>query len=189
MLELIVIVGLPPMVEIIVIKGDITKMDVDAIVNPANSLLIMGGGVAGAIKRRGGQIIEDEAVKQGPIPVGNAVITSAGNLKARYVIHAPTMERPAMSTTIEKVKKAILAALKMADEKGLESLAFPGMGTGVGGLSSKEGADAFREAITEYMKKKGFRNLKKIYLVAFTEDLFKEFERIKQEIANNKREH
>ncbi|MEX2689946.1 MAG: macro domain-containing protein, partial [Candidatus Njordarchaeum guaymaensis] len=78
------------MVEIIVIKGDITKMDVDAIVNPANSLLIMGGGVAGAIKRRGGQIIEDEAVKQGPIPVGNAVITSAGNLKARYVIHAPT---------------------------------------------------------------------------------------------------
>src|ERR671924_1880163 len=74
-----------------VVQGDITEFTVDAIVNAANNHLWMGAGVAGAIKHRGGQIIEDEAVRQGPIPVGEAVVTGGGSLKARYVIHAAAM--------------------------------------------------------------------------------------------------
>ena len=78
-----------------IIYGDITDMAVDAIVNAANNKLLMGGGVAGAIKRKGGASIEDEAVKKGPIEIGQAAATSAGTLKARYVIHAATMGLPA----------------------------------------------------------------------------------------------
>lgn len=77
--------------EIKVVKGDITQVKADAIVNAANNKLVMGGGVAGAIKRKGGKIIEDEAVKKGPIKVGEAVVTGAGDLPAEYVIHAATM--------------------------------------------------------------------------------------------------
>ena len=77
--------------EIKIIKGDITELKVDAVVNAANNKLVMGGGVAGAIKKKGGRIIEDEAVKKGPIEIGGAVYTSAGNLSAKYVIHAATM--------------------------------------------------------------------------------------------------
>ncbi len=172
------------MVEIIVLKGDITEIDADALVNPANSLLIMGGGVAGAIKRKGGAEIEEEARKYAPVPVGEAIITHAGKLKARFIIHAPTMEKPAMLTTTEKVKKAVLAALKLAEEKGLESIAFPGMGTGVGGLSAEEGANAMRDAIIEFKKSNAFRHLRRIILVAYTDDLYREFLRIKDEIVS-----
>src|SRR3989338_5638355 len=77
--------------EIKVIMGDITELRVDAIVNAANNKLVMGGGVAGAIKKKGGRVIEEEAVKKGPIEIGDAVATSAGELAAKYVIHAATM--------------------------------------------------------------------------------------------------
>ncbi|MBU3958460.1 MAG: macro domain-containing protein, partial [Candidatus Omnitrophica bacterium] len=81
--------------EIKIIQGDITELKVEAIVNAANNQLVMGGGVAGTIKRKGGKVIEDEAVKKGPIKIGEAVFTSAGNLAAKYVIHAATMGMPA----------------------------------------------------------------------------------------------
>lgn len=159
-------------VEVVIVRGDITDIECDAIVNPANSLMIMGGGVAGAIKRKGGAIIEEEAKKRAPVPVGEAIATTAGRLKARYVIHSPTMERPAMRTTPEKVVKAIKAALDLACSMGLREIAFPGMGTGVGGLSPLEGAKAFRVAIEEFMEEKECP-LKKIILVAFTDDFFR----------------
>jgi len=155
---------------IIVKKGDITKEEVDAIVNPANSLGIMGGGVALAIKRVGGEIIEKEARKNAPIPVGEAVATSAGKLKCKYVIHAPTMEKPAMRTNVEKVRLAVRAALKLARKLKLKSIAFPGMGTGVGGVSYE---DAAKVMIEECMK---FKDLE-IILVAFDEGLFKAFQK------------
>ena len=79
------------MIKIEILKGDITKLEVDAIVNAANNRMLMGGGVAGAIKRAGGKVIEDEAVKKGPIPIGEALVTKAGNLNAKYVIHAAVM--------------------------------------------------------------------------------------------------
>ncbi len=130
-----------------VVLGDITQTQADAIVNPANSRLMMGGGVAGAIKRIGGAIIEKEAVQKGPIRVGEAVATSAGKLKARYVIHAPTMPLPAMSTDLKNVEKATSAALRLARDLELSSIAIPGMGTGVGGVPVKDAAQTMIEAI------------------------------------------
>jgi len=130
--------------------GDITSESADAICNPANSLMYMGGGAAGALKKAGGEVIEREALKQAPVSVGEAVATSAGKLKAKWVIHAPTMERPAMPTTEEKVKRATLAALRRADEVGAESIVFPGMGTGVGGLSFESAAAAMISAFEEF---------------------------------------
>lgn len=151
-------------------KGDITKEEVDAIVNPANSLGIMGGGVALAIKKAGGNIIEEEAMKRAPIKVGEAIATVAGKLKCKYVIHAPTMERPAMKTNVEKVKLATRAALKLARELGIKSIAFPAMGTGVGGLSYSDAAKAMIEEFKE------FEDLN-IILVAYDSEALEAFEK------------
>ena len=115
------------------IVGDITSVDVEAIVNAANSELWMGGGVAGAIKRAAGSIVEQEAVVQGPIQPGEAVATSAGalSLPIRWVIHAATMG-PDLETSEELVRMATASALAKAAEIGAKSIALPAMGTGVG---------------------------------------------------------
>ena len=134
-----------------VLKGDLTELEVDAIVNPANSLGYMGGGVAGAIKRKGGREIEEEAVKKSPIEVGSAVATTSGKLKCRYVIHAPTMEKPAMRISVDNVRKATRAALELAKDMGIKRIAFPGMGTGVGGVKEEDAAKAMIETIKEYL--------------------------------------
>jgi O-acetyl-ADP-ribose deacetylase (regulator of RNase III) len=160
-------------VVITVTTGDITKLKVDAIVNPANSQLIMGGGVAGAILRAGGREIQEEAVKKAPVPVGKAIATRAGKLKAKYVIHAPTMERPAMTTGKEEVKLAMRGALKCAYQLDNKSVAFPGMGTGVGGLDVKEAAQAMVDEIKKHIES-GTR-LEKVILVGFDEDLTSAF--------------
>ncbi len=132
-----------------VYKGDITQAEIEAIVNPANSLMIMGGGVAGAIRRAGGEEIEAEARKYAPVPVGKAIVTGAGKLqpRVRYVIHAPTMERPAMRTTREKVEKATRAALEAAASRGIREVALPAMGAGVGGLDVKTSMEAMLDAL------------------------------------------
>ena len=139
-----------PEIEIDVIEGDLTQVAVDAIVNPANSFGKMGGGVAGAIKRAGGREIEQEAVARAPIAVGEAVATTAGKLSARFVIHAPTMEKPTQRTTAEKVKQAVAAALRTADSLGVRTLAFPGMGTGVGKVPPNEAAKAMVSVIRSF---------------------------------------
>ena len=122
-----------PTIELMV--GDITRMDVEAIVNAANSELWMGGGVAGAIKRAAGSIVEQEAMTQGPIQPGQAVATSAGALSppTRWVIHAATMG-PDLQTSEELVRSATASALAKALEIGARSIAIPAMGTGVGGF-------------------------------------------------------
>ncbi len=157
--------------EITLLVGDLTKQEADAITNPANSLMFMGGGAAGALKRAGGEEIEKEARMKAPIPVGKAVATTAGRLKAKFVIHAPTMERPAMPTTREKVYLATKAAIECADEVGAKSLVIPGMGTGVGGLSFEEAAEAMISAIKEISKK--LKNLQKIILCDINEQMVK----------------
>jgi len=162
-------------VRIVVLTDDITKQEVDAIVNPANSLLVMGGGVAGAIRRVGGKEIEDEAVKHAPVRLGEAVATGAGKLKAKYVIHAPTMERPAMSIGKKNVSLSIKGALKCAEGLDIRSIAFPGMGTGVGGLSLEEAARAMVKEVKEHIDKR--TNLKQIVFIGFKEDLTHAFER------------
>src|SRR5215475_11463344 len=101
----------PHEMQVHVAKADLTLMPVDAIVNPANSLGIMGGGAAGAIKRRGGDKILQEAMSCAPIAVGAAVVTTAGKLHARAVIHAPTMEEPGLKIGVENVRRATRAAL------------------------------------------------------------------------------
>ncbi len=158
-----------------VVKGDITKLSIEAIVNPANSLMLMGGGVAGAIRRVGGDIIEAEARKYAPVPVGKAVVTTAGKLPSKYVIHAPTMERPAMRTTKEKVRKAVKAALEATESKGIKEVAFPGMGTGVGGVPPDEAAEVMIDEIVKFLKQA--KNLRKVVLVAFNNELYRAFEK------------
>ena len=129
---------------ITVIHGSLLDADVDVIVNAANSLGVMGGGVAGVIKRAAGQIVEDEARRQGPIPVGRAALTSGGATRFKAIIHAPTMPSPGMRIPATHVGLATGAALSLTDERGFASVAIPGMGTGVGGVAP---ADAAREMI------------------------------------------
>lgn len=162
-------------VGITILTGDITKQEVDAIVNPANSWLIMGGGVTGAIRRVGGKGIEDEAVKHAPVPVGEAVATGAGRLKAKYVIHAPTMERPAMRIGERNVGLSVGGALECAEGLEIRSVAFPGMGTGVGGLSLEEAVRAMVNEVKEHIDKG--TTLKQIVFIGFKEDLTHAFER------------
>lgn len=117
--------------ELEVVEGDITELDVDAIANAANDHLWMGSGVAGAIKRAGGEEIEREAMAKGPIPLGDAVATSAGRLAARYVIHGAVMGQD-LRTDADLVGRTTRSCLEVADELGCRSLALPAFGTGVG---------------------------------------------------------
>lgn len=135
---------------ITVVHGSILEVEAEAIVNAANSLGIMGGGVAGVIKRAAGAAVEEEARRQAPIPVGRAVLTSGGRTKFRGIIHAPTMARPAMRIPVGNVGQATRAALALADERGFASVALPGMGTGVGGVAPAAAAAAMVEAIAAF---------------------------------------
>ena len=123
--------------EIEVIDGDITQLDVDAIGNAANDHLWMGAGVAGAIKRAGGEEIEREAVSKGPIEIGDAVATGGGSLAARWVVHGAVMGQD-LQTNADAVRRTTARCLEVADEVGAESLALPAFGTGVGGFPLEE---------------------------------------------------
>lgn len=134
------------MMQVHLAKSDITDMAVDAVVSPANSLGIMGGGVAGALSRKGGPLIQREAMSLAPIAVGAAVVTNAGHLWAKNVIHAPTMEEPGQKVAVESVRRAMRAALLAAAQRGFEVIAVPGLGTGLGGADP---ADAARAMVNE----------------------------------------
>lgn len=155
--------------------GDLTKERADAICNPANSGMHMGGGAAGALKRVGGEEIELEALRHAPVPVGKAVATTAGRLGARWIIHAPTMERPAMRTTGEKVYLATRAALECADAVGASKITIPGMGTGVGGVSSEVAAKAMVRAVRGFAPAATF--LKEITLCDLSGEMVGAWER------------
>jgi O-acetyl-ADP-ribose deacetylase len=122
--------------------GDLTKLTVDAIVNPANSLGVMVGGVALSIKEAGGEEIEEEAKASAPIAVGAAVVTSGGKLFTKAVIHAPTMEEPGQKIGVENVRRATRAALLAAARNNHQTIAFPAIGTGIGGVPFDEAARA-----------------------------------------------
>ena len=164
------------MIEIELYKGDITRFKVDALVNAANNHLWMGGGVAGAIKRAGGREIEAEAVSKGPIPVGQAVFTGAGRLKAGYVIHAAVMGRD-LKTDAEKIRQATRNSLTRADGLGIKSLAFPALGTGVGGFPLEECARIMINEVLKYSAEK--TGLKKVVFALFDEQSYMVF---KQEL-------
>jgi O-acetyl-ADP-ribose deacetylase len=124
-------------VELEVIESDIASLEVDAIANAANDQLWMGMGVAGAIKRAGGDEIEREAMAKGPIAVGDAVATGAGRLPARFVIHGAVMGQD-LRTNADLIGRTTRRCLEVADELGVTSLALPAFGTGVGGFPVEE---------------------------------------------------
>jgi len=159
--------------KIYIIKGDITDMAVDAIVNAANTDLVLGAGVAGAIRRKGGKAIEEDCERTGPIALGHAAVTTGGNLKALYVIHAASM-RLGEQTTADALRLATRNTLLRAEEKTLKSIAFPAIGTGVAGFPMEECA---RIMITEVLKHlKARSSLEKIYFVLYDDAALKVFE-------------
>jgi O-acetyl-ADP-ribose deacetylase len=154
-------------------RGDITDSEVDAIVNAANSTLAMGAGVAGALKRKGGVIIEEEAMRQGPIEVGEAVLTTAGNLAATHIIHAATMG-PDLKTDVTKIATATTSTLQLADKRRLTSLAFPALGTGVGGVAPALAADAMITALLAYLKSRP-TTLKRVVFIVYQDEAYRAF--------------
>jgi O-acetyl-ADP-ribose deacetylase (regulator of RNase III) len=134
-----------------IIKGDITESEVDAIVNAANSYLKHGGGVAGAIVRKGGKIIQEESDRIGYVPVGSCAITTGGNLKAKYVIHT-VGPRWGEGDEENKLRSAIRNTLKMATEKGFKSLSMPAISAGIFGFPKDRCASIIVEEIGKFLK-------------------------------------
>ncbi|HCA80516.1 MAG TPA: Appr-1-p processing protein [Bacteroidetes bacterium] len=153
--------------EITVIRGDISEQETDAVVNAANNHLWMGSGVAGALKRNGGDAIEAEAIAKGPIAIGDAVSTSAGALKAKRVIHAAVMGQD-LHTNADFIKQATLKSLKLADAEGLSSISFPALGTGVGGFSHFHCASLMIGAAVDYLI--GSTKLREVRFVLFDDE-------------------
>jgi O-acetyl-ADP-ribose deacetylase (regulator of RNase III) len=138
------------------VQGDITELDTDAIVNAANASLVMGGGVAGAIRRKGGPAIQEEcnrAASRGKTFVGGAVITTGGNLRAKHVIHA-VGPRQGEGDEDRKLKNATLNSIKLADEHNLKGIAFPAISTGIFGYPLDKCAKIMLSTALEYLKDK-----------------------------------
>ncbi|HEY3284230.1 MAG TPA: macro domain-containing protein [Armatimonadota bacterium] len=148
-----------------VTEGDISAVTADALVNAANNQLWMGSGVAGALKRAGGVEIEREAMAKGPIRVGEAVETGAGRLPARYVIHAAAMGDTSPSATEATVRSATRASLGIASRLGLESIAFPALGTGVGGFPVEEAARVMVGESADHLR--GQTSLRRVVFALF----------------------
>ena len=123
-----------------VLQTDVTKLEVDAIANAANTHLLHGGGVAGAISRAGGPAVQEESDEKAPIELGSAVETTAGDMPARWVIHAATMVDPGGTSSTEVIEQATRSTLAVADRLGARSLALVAFGTGVGGFPLDEAA-------------------------------------------------
>ena len=157
----------------VVERGDITDAEVDAVINAANSELWMGAGVAGAMKRKGGVVIEEEALRQGPIEVGEAVLTVAGNLPATHVIHAATMGKD-LKTDPEKIAAATRSTLALAEKHKLESIAFPALGSGVGGVPPAQCAEAMIPTVVQHLSR-GNSSLVKILFVLYQDEAYTAF--------------
>ncbi len=155
-----------------VVEGDITESETDAIVNAANNHFWMGGGVAGAIKRRGGSEIESEAMANGAKPVGGAVLTKAGSLKARFVIHAAVMGQD-LQTDADKIRRATRSSLELAENSGIPSISFPALGTGVGGFPFSDAATIMVHEAKEFLSTS--KSVKYISFVLFDKDGYDAF--------------
>lgn len=164
-------------------EGDITEMETDAIVNAANDRLILGGGVAGAIRRKGGPEIQKECDKIGGTCVGGAVITTGGNLKAQHVIHA-VGPRMGEGSEDEKLRNATFNSLKLADQNKLKSIAFPAISTGIFGFPIQRCAEIMLGTTIDYLK--GPTGLEKVVFCLFGGDSYQVFaKRLKRQIAGD----
>jgi O-acetyl-ADP-ribose deacetylase len=158
---------------IAILQDDLTEMDTDAIVNAANNDLQLGGGVAGAIRRKGGPQIQKECDEIGPVPVGGAAITSGGNLKARWVIHAASMQLGG-ETTAHALRASTAHSLRIAAQKGLKTIAFPAVGTGIAGFPMRECAEIMLREAVQHLN--GSTSLEKVFFVLFDKAAFDTFE-------------
>jgi len=154
------------------VEGDITEMQTEAIVNAANAQLILGGGVAGAIRKKGGPQIQQECNKIGGTFVGGAVITTAGNLRAKHVIHA-VGPRMGEGNEDEKLKDATLNSLKVADANNLKSISFPAISTGVFGFPIDRCAEIMLRTTIDYLK--GQTGLVRVVFCLFGQDNYQVF--------------
>ncbi|MGH9776227.1 MAG: macro domain-containing protein [Candidatus Acidiferrales bacterium] len=164
---------------IVIMRGDLTEMDVDAIVNAANNDLQLGGGVAGAIRRKGGDEIQRECDALGPVPVGGAAITSGGKLKARFVIHAASMQLGGR-TTPTALRASTAHSLRIAVQQGLRTIAFPAVGTGIAGFPMRECAEIMLREVAKHLNEK--TSLERIYFVLFDSAALETFEQVLREI-------
>jgi O-acetyl-ADP-ribose deacetylase (regulator of RNase III) len=164
---------------IIIQQGDLTEKDTDAIVNAANNDLILGGGVAGTIRRKGGEQIQRECDQIGSIPVGYAAITTGGKLKARFVIHAASMELGG-KTTADSLRRSTAHCLRIANERGLKSIAFPAVGTGIAGFPLKECAEIMLREAAHHLRSE--TSLEAVHFVLFDDAAQRVFERAWKQI-------
>jgi len=162
--------------EIRVVMGDITEFKADAIVNAANNKGLMGGGVAGAIKKKGGKVIEDEAVKKCPIQIGEAIFTSAGSLKAKYVIHASTMGMN-FKTDEAKIRNSCKSSLKVAEELQIKSIVFPALGCGVGGFSLLASAKIMAQEVWRHLRDNPESCLKEVTFCLYDQKAYEVFQK------------
>ena len=162
-------------------QGDICQADVGAIVNAANNDLLHGGGLAAAIVKAGGQKIQDQSNALGPIPVGEAAITDGGKLKAKYVIHAASMQLGGR-TTEDNLKKAIDNSFSRVAELDITSVAFPSIGTGIGGFPIDQGAIISLQAAQEFIKQ--HPKFEKILFVLHSDDDLKTWQAAKAKLNN-----
>jgi O-acetyl-ADP-ribose deacetylase (regulator of RNase III) len=162
-------------VSVALLKGDITEVEADAIVNAANSYLEHGGGVAGAIVRKGGWVIQEESrewVRRfGPVPVGGVAVTSAGRLKAKYVIHA--VGPRCGVEPVEKIAEAVRNALLKAEELGLSSIAFPAISTGAFGCPYEAAALQMATAIREVAPR--LAKVRRVLVVLYGDEAYNKF--------------
>ena len=158
------------------LEGDIAEQEVDAVVNAANTDLILGSGVAGAIARAGGPSIQAECTSHGPIERGDAAVTGAGDLPARLVIHAAAMESGGSGADADSVRSCVRRSLELAVEHGATSVALPALGTGVGGFSLQECAEISLEEARAHLATE--TTLETIRFVLFGEPAYRLFESV-----------
>lgn len=164
---------------IVLQQGDLTEMAVDAIVNPANNDLQMGGGLAGIIRRKGGESIQQECNEIGSIPLGGAAITSGGKLKSPHVIHAASMELGGQ-TTARGLRSSTAHSLRIAAEKGLHSIALPAIGAGIGGFPLAECAEIMLREAIQHLKRPAA--VEQIRFVLFDAKALAVFEKVMREM-------
>ncbi|EGZ10406.1 hypothetical protein PHYSODRAFT_260737, partial [Phytophthora sojae] len=171
--------------EIVVTQGDLTECKVDAIVNAANSDLLHGGGVAGAISRKGGRVVQDESSAwvnaNGRLPVGSAMVTSAGRLPARYVVHTvgPNLGRLSepSPTQTEQLRSAVKSALVVGGRLGISSIALPGMSTGIFGYPLDQGAREILRECAKFCREQTTSTIRYIVLMDIDDKIVDSFKR------------
>jgi O-acetyl-ADP-ribose deacetylase (regulator of RNase III) len=166
--------------KIYISKGDITDMPVEAIGNPANTDLVMDSGVSAAIRRKGGERIREECERLAPLRLGSTAVTTAGNLKALFVIHAAVI-RPGEMATAEAIKLATRQILLRAEEKTIKSLALPALGTGAAGFPVEDCAQIMLKAVLEHIRVR--TSLEKIHFVLYDDAALKTFEETFQKLT------